>query len=288
MRWIIGLDLRPRSFGALHFASWLDRTTGGADEFAAVHVLEPEHLRAALKYGHMDEVVAAARASGEQILAREAAGSRVRELEILSGVEAPDGLAEALSRRQADALVVGRIAATSDVTPFRLGRVARRLVGAPPAPVVVVPPDLAGPDFGAGPILALTGLDENAREACRFAKALAVRTGRRLVVLHVVSEVELPFLQDPTLEAHARERWRDAGSALAAWVAQVGLEADEVRVEQGDILARADAVAKDTSAALLVVGAPHHVGLDRLTSIGLGRELAATARLPVAVVPPRR
>src|SRR4029450_10444023 len=128
MKWIIGLDLRPRSFGALHFATWLTKTVPKADDrFIAVHVLEPEHLRAALRVSHLDEVLAAARDAGKRILEREAPGERIRELEIVEGQEADEGLVAAVARHGADALVIGRIAGRSESALVRLGRVARRL-----------------------------------------------------------------------------------------------------------------------------------------------------------------
>ncbi|WP_242360962.1 MULTISPECIES: universal stress protein [Anaeromyxobacter] len=288
MRWIIGLDLRPRSHGALHFATWLTKTVPKSDErFIAVHVLEPEHLRAALKYHHLDELIAAARESGRRTLEREGAGERVQELEILEGMGADDGLIEALARHDADALLVGRIAGRSEAALVRLGRVARRLLRRLPAPVVVVPPDLETADIGGGPIVALTRLDESSTEACRFAGRFAAQTGRRLVLLHVVPYLELPFLAGASVDEIAREQKRAAEVACAAWIERLQLHVDEAVVEQGDVLDRADAIVEAREAPLLVVGASRRVALDRLATPSLARELAATAAVPVAVVPPR-
>ena len=137
---------------ALHFATWLTKTVPKADDrFIAVHVLEPDHLRAALKYSHMDEVLAAARDAGHRILEHEAPGERIRELEIIQGVSADEGLVAALTRHDADALMVGRIARRSEMALVRLGRVARQPRAALPVPVVVVPPDIEPRASGAGP-----------------------------------------------------------------------------------------------------------------------------------------
>lgn len=288
MKWIIGLDLRPRCFGALHFATWLTKTVPKADDrFIAVHVLEPDHLRAALKYSHMDEVLAAARDAGHRILEREAPGERIRELEIIEGVSADEGLVAALTRHDADALVVGRIAERSEIALVRLGRVARRLVRQLPVPVVVVPPDVEAADLGSGPIIALASLDDSATEACRFAARMAERTGRRLVLLHVVPYLELPFMQGASVDEIAREQRRAAELALAAWIQREQLRADEALVEQGDVLDRAEAVAGERDSPLLVIGAAGRTGLNRFTTPSMGRELAATAAVPVAIVPPR-
>jgi nucleotide-binding universal stress UspA family protein len=288
MKWIIGLDLRPRSFGALHFATWLTKTVPKADDrFIAVHVLEPEHLRAALKYSHLDDVLAAARDAGTRILEREAPGERIRELEIVDGLEADEGLAAAVAQHGADALVIGRIAGRSEVALVRLGRVARHLVRRLPAPVIVVPPDIEAADLESGPVIALTSLDDSATEACRFAALIAERTGRRLVLLHVVPYLELPFLPGTSLDEIARDQRRTGEVALAAWMQREQLRADEALVEQGDVLDRADAIADERGSPLLVIGASGREGLDRLTTPSLGRELAATASVPVAIVPPR-
>jgi hypothetical protein len=57
MRWILGLDLEPRSRGAVQLARWIARATRGGDEFVAVHVLGEDHVRAILKHQHLDEIV---------------------------------------------------------------------------------------------------------------------------------------------------------------------------------------------------------------------------------------
>lgn len=288
MKWIIGLDLRPRCCGALHFATWLTKTVPKAEErFIAIHVLEPEHLRAALRVQHMDEVLAAARDAGHRLLEREAPGHRVQELEVVEARSADEGLVEALARHDADAVIVGRIAGRTESALFRLGRVARRLLRRLPAPVVVVPPDVETAGLGNGPIVALTSLDESSVEACRFAARLSELTGRRLVLLHVAPYLELPFLQGSSVDEIAREQRRAAELALAAWVEREGLRADERLVEQGDVLDRADAVAAERGAPLLVIGTSRRVALDRLATPSMARELAATAAMPVAVVPPR-
>jgi nucleotide-binding universal stress UspA family protein len=289
MKWIIGLDLRPRSFGALHFATWLTKTAPKGDErFIAVHVLEPEHLRAALKYQHMDEVLASARDAGHRILEHEAPVERVRELEIVQADSADEGLAAALARHDADALIVGRIAGRSETALVRLGRVARQLVRRLPAPVVVVPPDIAAADLGSGPVVALTSLDDSATAACRFAARIAQWTGRRLVVVHVVPYLELPYLPGASMDEIARDQRRAAEIALGAWIQREQLHADEALVEQGDVLDRAEVIAEERDAPLLVIGSSRRTGLERLTTPSMGRELAATSAVPVAVVPPNR
>jgi nucleotide-binding universal stress UspA family protein len=285
MRWLVGLDLRPRSDGALRFAVWLARSAPGAESFVAVHVLEEEHLRAALKVHHLDEVTAAARAGAASALA--GAGVPEATVEVVQALTAEEGLTAALARHGAGALVVGRIARRDEARLVRLGRVARRLLRALPAPVLVVPPDFT-PAEAEGPVVALTSLSEDSAEACHFAAALAGRLGRPLVVTHVVPFVELPFLAGGPLEEIAREQVVAGEGALAAWLEAHALRGVDAVVLQGEIVDRVDALVRERGAALVVVGATRRSGLDQLAFPSIGRELAATAAAPVAVVPPRR
>jgi nucleotide-binding universal stress UspA family protein len=288
MKWMIGLDLRPRSHGAVHFARWLASASGGREEIhAAVHVLDEDHLRAALKYHHLDEVTAAARAGARETLAREAPELAVGTIEVVQSRTPHEGLAEQVAALGADALVVGRIARRAESRIVRLGGVARRLLRRLPCPVVVVPPDLETAGLGPGPIVALTSLGDDAVEACRFAARLAERLGRPLVVAHVVSYVELPFLTGTAVADAARDAAKAGVGALTSWIATNGLGPAEPVILQGEILDRADVLAAERGAPLLVVGAARHAGLERLTAPSIGRELAATASVPVAVVPPR-
>jgi nucleotide-binding universal stress UspA family protein len=286
MRWIVGLDLRPRSDGALRFAAWLARTAPGADSFALVHVLEEEHLRAVLRVHHLDEVTAAARDRAVRELARVEGAAGLGTPEIVRGITADEALAEALARHGADALVVGRIAGREEPRVIRLGRVARRLLRHLPAPVVVVPPD-EDPAARAGPVVALTSLTDDAAEACRFAAAFAERVARPLFVAHVVPFVDLPFLPGPTLDDLASQGRRAGEAALAAWIAAHGLLPAQSVVLQGGILEQAEELARERDALLVVAGSTRRSGLERLASPSIGAELAAIAPVPVAVVPPR-
>ncbi len=286
MRWVVGLDLRPRSDGALRFATWLARAAPGRDGFALVHVLEEEHLRAVLRVHHLDEVIAAARDGAAAELARVVGAAGLGAAEIVRGRSADEALADALARLGADALVVGRVAGREELRVVRLGRAARRLLRRLPAPVVVVPPD-EDPAARTGPVIALTSLADDAVEACRFAAALAERVGRPLVIAHVVPFVDLPFMPGETLDALAGQGRSAAEPALASWLAAHGLRPAEALVLQGGLLEEAEGLARDRDALLLVTGSTRRSGLERLAGPSVGGELAATAPVSVAVVPPR-
>lgn len=285
MKWIVGLDLRHRSHGALQFARWLSRLSP-SERFAALHVLEPEHLRAALRTHHLDEVVAAARIEAQRVVRDEAQGARVEEVDVVHrDSDADVALADEARARGADALAVGRIARREERRIVRLGRVARRLLRTLPLPVVVAPPDLDVDQLGSGPVIALTSLSEDALAACRFAEGFAARVRRPLLVAHVVSFVELPYLKGAPLEDVAREELRAGEAALARWVTEHAIRADETVVLQGEVLDRTDVLARERGAPLVVVGAKRRAGIDALAHPSIGRELAATAPVSVAVVP---
>jgi nucleotide-binding universal stress UspA family protein len=285
MKWIVGLDLRHRSHGALQFARWLSRLSP-SDRFEALHVLEPEHLRAALRTHHLDEVVAAARTEAQRIAAEEAPGARLDGVEVVSrDADADVALAEEARARRAEAMVVGRVARREQARLVRLGSVARRLLRALPLPVVVAPPDLDEAQIGAGPVVALTSLSDDAVAACRFAEAFAARVRRPLLVAHVVKFVELSYLTGASVEDAAREEVRAGEAALAAWMKDRSIRADASVVLQGEIVDRVDVLARERACPLVVVGSKRRGGIDALTHPSIGRELAATSTVPVAVVP---
>jgi nucleotide-binding universal stress UspA family protein len=290
MRWIVGLDLRPRSLGALHFASWLGDATAPRepDTFVAVHVLEQEHLRAALKTRHLDEIEAAASTEARRTLDREDPGGRVTEVEIVQAVGADQGLLTTRAERKADGIIVGRIAQREERRLVRLGRVARRLLRDPGKPLLVVPPDLGPAAIGTGPVVALTSLEPEAVEACRFAADLARRTGRPLDVVHVVPHLAASspeFIPVALAAERGEELIREGEKALAAWVGRLGLHPSRTHVIRGELFDAAVLHAEEVRAPLLVVGARRRGGLERLLSPSIASELAATSTVPVAVVP---
>jgi nucleotide-binding universal stress UspA family protein len=292
MKWIIGLDLRPRSRGALQLAKWLAAATAdrGADQFVAVHVLAEDHLRAALQLHHLDEVVEGARAAAQRSLEEAACTGVVDGVEVVQALTAHEGLEEARARHAADGLLVGRAAESHGTHLVRLGRVARRLLRHLPSPVVVAPPDLEAARLGTGPIAALSSLAEDSVEPCRFAAVLATRTARSLTVAHLVRDPlsgSAPYLPRGSLDRMGDDWVAEGERGLARWLADVGLQPGATAVRRGDLLHSALQLAEEQRAPLLVVGARRLSGLDRFFSPSVGRELAAVAPVPVAVVPSR-
>jgi nucleotide-binding universal stress UspA family protein len=290
MRWIVGLDLRPLSHGALSFVRWLALHSRAADgeHFVGIHVLEEEHLRVVLRYHHLDEVVESARAAASRALEDAGASAQVGELQVLQGITADEALEKARADLSADAILVGRMGRREGHQLVRLGRVARHLIHNAASPVVVVPPDLELRDVGTGPIVALTRADEQSGPPCHFAARLAERLGRGLALLHVVPVPEdygAHHLPAATAERMRRDLLDEGQEKLATWAASQGLRHASLAVRQGPVIETAGAFAAEQSSALLVAGNHHYGALERILAMGVGLELAASAARPVAVVP---
>ncbi len=275
MRWIVGLDVGPEAHAAVEFLRGVQAAGPDAGEsVVTAHVLVEEHMRVALRLHHLDEVVAEARQAGEAALR---AQQFEAPLEVVQAVDAADGMAEMARRLSADAVVVARHAGRDGHGLVRLGRVARQLLHLLPAAVVVVPHDLRATDLGTGPVVVLTSLGEHAVDAVRFARRVATRLGRGLVVAHAI-----PFAVDAEHATHLTNARED----LLKWVSAHGIDADDTRVVEGSAFSRSVELARELRAPLLVTGAIREDGeLSRFTS-QLGDELAASAPVPVAVVPP--
>lgn len=289
MKLVIGLDLRPYSQGALHFARWLSTASKRGDEaFVGIHVLEQDHLAAVLRYHHMDEVRAGALASARAALKATSAEGIVGEPRIVVGTAADEGLAEAARAEGATALLVGRMAKRGESPVVRLGRVARRLVRSLQVPVIVVPPDLTAPQIGDGPIVALTSMEDDAVAAARFAADLAARLGRKLELLHVMRDLTefAPYgiLGEQTDRGMADER-RAREAALAEWAKRHGLTPDTSLVLTGEVIDAAIRRAAEVGAPVLVAGARRMPMAQRMLLPTVGKELAAASSTAVAIVP---
>jgi len=289
MRWILGLDLRPLCEGAVRFAQWLSATSRAPDgePSIAVHALEEQHLLAVLRYHHLDEVEQGARSSAQSFLAAQRA--EAMPLEIVQGSSVQEALEAARVRHGAAGTIIGRAAGVAGKGVVRLGRCARRILRSAAAPVIVVPPDLQSADLGNGPILALTSLRDDSVEACRFAAGFAQRLGRPWTLLHVAAvpeEFAPPYLPATSIEGMRRDFRVEAEKGLGEWVAALSLRPDSGEVLQGRIVDSALAYAKLHHCPLLVAGSQRLSTLERALVPSIGSELAASAPVPVAVVPP--
>ncbi len=282
MRWIVGLDLRPGSEGPCRFVRWLLEGTHARapGDAVYVHVLEEEHLRHALRTHHLDEITAAARGAAERLLAAAGVSGEIR---IVQGLSAEDALEEARTAAGAGGVVIGRAAGREGVAIVRLGRVARRMLRRLTSPVAVVPPDFRGEDAGAGPVVALSSLRDDALGACRLAAGLAAELGRPFAVCHVARAEALPYLPPAAIDLESR---RAAGEVdLARWLAQNGLRADSTGVLVGSPVDRALEWAEAAKAPFVVAGSRRLSLAERIVQASTGTALAATAATPVVVAP---
>lgn len=274
--WILGLDLNPRSHGALVFAAWL--RSGGAmvhglhvlEAWAAPFLAAAEDLRVTVREAVAERYAHLGIAPLEQV-----------EVEVVPRAE--DGLLSAAAT--AEGLVIGRAAPRGERPRVRLGSVARRVLRALPVPVIVVPPDLVA--VAPGPILLATDLGPSSEEAVRFAVALAAAQGRELELVHV-GEPRHSDLIDELEPAWLRERqiYRAGVQAMAgAWAAGHGLGDRPLHVRFGDRAEEIAAVAARCNAALVVTGSRRISLAGRLFSTSTASTLAGLADCAVAVVP---
>ena len=289
MKWIVGLDLRPSSQGAVAFAHWLGEASAGADSFVGVHILEEPHLQAALRYHHLNEVHEAAKKAALQVYTDHQIGSTWGEPQLLKNVQAETGLEEARRTHDAGGIIVGRQAARSGNNLVRLGRVARRLLRNLEAPVVVVPPDLRWGSIGKGPIVVLTKLTHDSVAAGQAALALGARLNRPVEFVHVVSvpqEYGAHYLPPESVEKLRADHEHRGAEALSAWAEKISPGGVATKLLQGHVQEQALEHAAQVDAALLVVGSRKLSGFDRLLLTSVGSEICAHAARPVMVVPP--
>ena len=173
-----------------------------------------------------------------------------------------------------------------------LGSVSRSLARCAPCPVIVVPPN-ANVDLTAQPTI-VCGLDGStaAINALRTAAELAQALGGHLVALHV--RAATPTQLAPSIGGPDHQPFvepLDAARAAIALVERPVADLDPgvpttMRIESGNPAARLAHVAADVGHAILVVGSHRH-GLLRSALLGsVSLRLAATAPVPVMIVPP--
>ena len=292
MKWIVGLDLRRQSQGAIKFGAWLARTSqaDGGEHVVGIHVLEEAHLRAALRYHHLQELVDGAREAAEGVVTRVGAEDQVDEIHIVQGGTAERSLEAARIYHHADAIIIGRYATREAKSVLRLGRVARRTVRRLAMPVVVVPPDHDPEAVQAGPVIASVSLTDESDAAVVFAANMAERLQRPLVLAHVVSRPEdygAHYLPEASLERIGREHQEEGERALADWAAERGYRDAERVVVQGGVIDRLVELSESRKACLVVTGSRLLSTFERMLLTSVGSELAASAPCPVGIVPPK-
>jgi len=281
-RWLIGLELSPRCMGALQFARFLRRTLHAR----VLGVFVQELWLLGIPPGEAAEYAFRLRAEAAawlETLAAGTPGAAVDAAEILDQVDAETGLASLAGG--ATGVLLGRRVASERIWA-RLGRVARRLLRTLPAPVIVVPPELASDEF-AGPVVLATDLSTRSLGAARFATSLARALGRRLICVHVGQPRWSAVIDytKPRWEELRREYREATMRSARAWAGEHCPDADLV-VEYGEPAEQLPALARGLEACLLVVGSGRPGLVDRIFTGSTASTVAAVATCAVAVVPP--
>jgi nucleotide-binding universal stress UspA family protein len=288
MHWLLGLDLHGLSLGPTKAASRLLDAVEG-DELRVVHVVEQVD-RAMLDAAKVEgEGVALVRQAALGLAEKAGMGLREDQLTVVGQGDPADVLAARAAEEGVRGLVIGRLVPRGQERLIRLGSVARRLLHALPAPLVVVPPDLDPAEVGHGPIHLVTEAGEASVGATRFARWIARAWQRELVLVHVVPEPAgwgVGVLPHEAVD-EARSAFRASGEAkLRQWASAHGLADSRMLILQGNVTDRVTRRAQKEDAAMIVCGTRRLGAVARIFSDSVATELAASAPCPVAVVPP--
>lgn len=287
MRWVVGVDLRPHSHGAINFAAWLhahDQT--GQASLEALHVVDsgllelPEAPARAAVLGRAKQAAIAA------LTARHALDA-FAHVDAIEAGDVIDTLAAAGALAASTGVILGRRAADNDTRLVRLGKVARSLLRRLESPVFVVPPDLERAYIGEGPIVCAVDLDPHGVDVARFGEALGEAIGRPARLVHVLDAgdpIGLQYLPEITwTDLHKRER--EVGeAALRKWRDDAGLRSDTLTV-QGQTVTQLIRTATELDACMILCGSRRLNLAQRMWLSSIGSSLAAAAHLPVGVIP---
>lgn len=286
MRWMVGVDVRDLSKGAVQWARWIAQRAP-AEKFIGAHVVE--YVPTGFTGGMDPQMQAdAIREMADQALAPLRDDATFLEIGAIEASVAEDGLEKAALDKACDAFILGRRKPTTEDTVVRLGRVARRMLRHLHRAVAIVPPDLDQPSISDGPVLLATDFGPASRGAVRMAKHLADDLGLDLLVTHVAAvATELAVLLPARKwDEHLSAVERSAQEHMSAWLAEHGLADARHSIVTGSPTAKLLEVSQIAGASMIVVGSRKLQTLDRIFTSSIGTELAAAAKMPVVVVPP--
>lgn len=286
--WIVGVDLRHRSDGAVRFGAWLREQTNGAIELVGVHAAPTAVVDQLDQFE--GRVRVRERLKTEAELAMERAGVReaFADLELVEADEPAETLASARAERSAIGMIVGRKAASDGRDLVRLGSVARRLLQRLVVPTFVVPPDLQTEQLRSGPVVVAVTPADASSGAVEVGTALAKSLGRQLLFVRVVSvpeEYTQIYWSTDALAQFKGQTIAAAKDRTAEWLADQGRN-EPVVVRYGDTITEILAVATEQGAPFLVCGSRLLSRIERVIALSTSSELAARSAIPVLVVPP--
>ncbi len=290
--WVLGLDLRERSQGALHFAKWVmaRHRAAPADllHLLAVHVVDAGAMRRALRGEDFDRLLDERRRAA--LAAVQATLGEKADVLVVAGDRADERLAAAAVLHGAEGLVVGRQAKRNEERLVALGQVARRIVRRLPVPTWIVPPDWTEDDATDGPILVAVDGREDSLAALRYAARMGIELGRKVRAAFVVELPEPwgePYANLPRLLAEARERFLDeARPQVQDFLAGAGYGDMPFDVAEGPVVQRLLECADRCDATCIVAGSRRLSLVERFFSSSVGSSLAAASTRPVALVAP--
>lgn len=288
-RWLLGMDLRATSAGALRYAAWLRATGGDALSLDAVHVIEQLDQHYAVKLGlhSRGQLLELTAEATREALRSAGVDTCFDRVDTVPGGAADEVLDEQAQTRQATGLVVGRQGPLREGFPPRLGRVARRLLRHASGPVIVVPPDLE-PSRLVGPVVLATDLGPSSAAASRFAVARAREWARPLHIVHALrDEPGMSFLPRNALDGARAARRRALREAVERWASELPTAGLDVKLETpvGPAIDALLAVARE-GGPLVVCGARRLSWVKRRLEASHASTLSSHAPIPVAVVPP--
>ena len=281
MKFIIGIDTRYRSRGAITLAMWLRGNMDTELRMHGVHVVEDGEPNILAR----DRTEKAVREEIEALVWSALESSGAAEFVTSEVVQAPAAeqyLVEVADREEADGIIIGRAAHRDSRSLVRLGRVARRLSRTLPTLVIVVPPDLEMHQLGDGPIVCAVERTAESLVAAQAAQRFATRTGRGVLLIHAL---QLPL--DAMYGELNRAQRQNAELRLATFCKDNGLvEGVEHEIEVGtpeEVIPRR---CEQLRAPLLFCGSRRLSLAQRLFNSSLATALARQSRVPVAIAPP--
>lgn len=285
MRWLVGIDLRERSSGAVQMAAWMrDRDEARevpTQHFVGIHVVD-DSVRHSMRV--TSEVVHDASTRMEQIARGCGVANPFEALRVISAATTEEAIADLVATEGHEGVIVGRIAAAQGHPLRRLGRVARRLVRQLPAPVMVVPPYLPCEEIGRAPVLLASELGSTSAAAARCARRLARELGRDLVVLHV--DAAFLVIPDPIGEGFtfAPTARRTVGE-VEAWAREQELDPAECMLLDGAVPDAVIGQARQLDAPMIVCGSRRLSMAERIFASSTASDLARWSDRAVLVVP---
>ncbi len=291
MKWIVGVDLRHRSDGAIKFAAWLRETSANAEgcELVGVHVVEAKQMAGLQRFDPKQAVLERLQVESKLVIRNAGASEGFATVDVIEGRRAAHSLESACVYHHGDGLIVGRKAGSEEQAVVRLGSVARHLLRSLSGPTFVVAPDLAADGIGSGPIVVAVTPTDASLSACTFARAVGERLGREVVFVRVVTVPEdyaHIYWSSDALEQFRVEFVERARVQLKAWLTEHGFGEARVELRYGPEVAELVAASKLHDSPFIVCGSRLLGTFERMLTSSTSSELAAHAPCPVVVVPP--